>query len=876
MTISPGLRTLAALLLTIFVLAGARAAAQEIPLVKDWKFAADPDNRGREKGFEKAGFDDSKWATIQAGESWEAQGFEALDGFAWYRRKFTLAEAPAEDALLELGTIDDVDEIYVNGSRVGGTGEFPPATRSAWNRTRVYTIAHELLTKGDNTIAIRVFDEGGDGGLRSGLHRLIIGPATRELLNLRLRRPTGFAAANFAFAMELATDGEFPARIWANAPAPGVWFEECATARLSFREGAVEVGAPEMLINQAQRQWPFVSARYASTKIDKIIFDLEAFCPVVRTPSPWATAMPVGLAKFIVKNVSDSERNIEICWRLALDGEVRSAAADQRDNIVYSGLDSARFSIRTDGATGTSTGDIVRLWTIKIKIAPNETKEVRVCFAQSPRGSTGSIDAGDWPDSSDLAVLGLRNFDVAYKQTLEIDHWIPRTGDPQIDQAFRWYCANAIQLTKASTNNNISVMGYSEMTQRDAYWGAFIHNLLFPELERRMIEEVFTEQQADGKIPTSILPTVDRKEDLDTNSYAVLRAFRYAKWNHDIRFLTSIAANLKGAVLWLGSRDTDNDALPDGRSAWTDWKDALAFAERKYSPHALLLYIAALGEVRDIMKLGKDNAATIAEIESRRTRAIQAINAPFANGGLWNGKFYSERWREGPESMPAEMRATRNVNIINEDQVVGILLGVVEDEKVNLIFDSLSANRTRFGNRESFPARPASLGYRDGDYFNGGIFPWLNYVDAWARLRAGRVAEGIELLRLVSWLDLQAPEGAVPSECIDAITGRPMRNSPQLWNSSFVGAVYHGIFGIERDLNGLLHIEPRAKLASGWRVRVTIPEGEIEARDGENGGPPVLEWSLKDELPISVKLTEQAAWRQVLQPGNGKKIFDNK
>ncbi|PTB88376.1 glycoside hydrolase, partial [Marivirga lumbricoides] len=92
------------------------------------------------------------------------------DGFAWYRIHFdgtTLNQS--ELYFLVLGFIDDVDETYINGKLIGKSGSFPPRNRTAYNSHRSYSIPSEAINfKGDNVIAVRVFDEMGSGGIVAG------------------------------------------------------------------------------------------------------------------------------------------------------------------------------------------------------------------------------------------------------------------------------------------------------------------------------------------------------------------------------------------------------------------------------------------------------------------------------------------------------------------------------------------------------------------------------------------------------------------------------------------------------------------------------------------------------------------------------------
>ncbi len=101
--------------------------------------------------------DDSAWPTLKVPQVWEEQGLEGFDGIVWYRRTVQLtAEQAQGPATLVLGTIDDGDESFVNGQRVGASPD--------WDAQRRYAIAPGVLRPGRNVVAVRVTDGGGDGG----------------------------------------------------------------------------------------------------------------------------------------------------------------------------------------------------------------------------------------------------------------------------------------------------------------------------------------------------------------------------------------------------------------------------------------------------------------------------------------------------------------------------------------------------------------------------------------------------------------------------------------------------------------------------------------------------------------------------------------
>jgi sialate O-acetylesterase len=125
---------------------------------------------GDNTSYAESGFDDSDWDRIHVPESWEEEGFQDYDGYAWYRKHFDF-ELENDNGLnfLNLGFIDDVDEVYLNGKLIGETGKFPPEYRSAYNVFRSYPVFKKDLNKnGENVIAVRVYDDQQQGGIVYG------------------------------------------------------------------------------------------------------------------------------------------------------------------------------------------------------------------------------------------------------------------------------------------------------------------------------------------------------------------------------------------------------------------------------------------------------------------------------------------------------------------------------------------------------------------------------------------------------------------------------------------------------------------------------------------------------------------------------------
>jgi sialate O-acetylesterase len=115
-------------------------------------------NNGNTAQWKEGSFDDSKWPHMKLPGTWEEQGLPELDGVVWFRKEVTIGDADAGKAgIVSLAKIDDEDETYVNGAKVGSNNK--------WDEDRRYTIPAGVLKAGKNTIAVRVKDNGGGGGI---------------------------------------------------------------------------------------------------------------------------------------------------------------------------------------------------------------------------------------------------------------------------------------------------------------------------------------------------------------------------------------------------------------------------------------------------------------------------------------------------------------------------------------------------------------------------------------------------------------------------------------------------------------------------------------------------------------------------------------
>ena len=112
----------------------------------------------KESSFKDMAFDDSNWPEMQAPKLWEHQQFPNLDGVIWMRKSIAVSKEDAgKEATLELAKIDDDDVTYINGVEIG--------TTIGYNKKRVYNVSAGVLKEGSNSIAVRITDYTGGGGI---------------------------------------------------------------------------------------------------------------------------------------------------------------------------------------------------------------------------------------------------------------------------------------------------------------------------------------------------------------------------------------------------------------------------------------------------------------------------------------------------------------------------------------------------------------------------------------------------------------------------------------------------------------------------------------------------------------------------------------
>lgn len=312
----------------------------------------------------------------------------------------------------------------------------------------------------------------------------------------------------------------------------------------------------------------------------------------------------------------------------------------------------------------------------------------------------------------------------------------------------------------------------------------------WPDFDVAMIQETIAAQLDSGKIPTCILPYINREDDIDITEYFILRVWRHYSWWNDTTLLSESYSAMKKAVEYLVSRDLMSSGIPAQASFWADWKDVSQVSGRLYAPHFELLWLTTLEVMySSACILGDSEGAT--QYLSMLQSSKATIFSPIEDGGLWDSQsgIFRDVW------YPSE---GWNQTYMLMDQSVGVFLYQgMEMEKKLSITNYLLNSEGSYGVRETYPYIQGWGDPGEGNYHDGGIWPWLSFVDITNNFLLGSSDVGTRRIEKLGLYGLIQPSEIgttrVPFEYLNGDTGLARGNHPQAWDAAAFLVPWKGI-----------------------------------------------------------------------------------
>lgn len=579
----------------------------------------------------------------------------------------------------------------------------------------------------------------------------------------------GCPIANFAFTVQATPDGNLFGHVWQNTGKLGGWLNDKGSLKIEVRKNGKTYSLKDFDKKQINRHFPFIKNEYFDQKILSSSLTIKAFAPLAINEQD-ISSLAALMTEFTIDNIKGTNESFE----LLITPLLKEENWKYTQYSTYSGIEGKSFHLSCEGKSLWQDGKLI----IPITLTKGEKKNLRLLLTGY---DNEWITTERFDNVCQISDYVYSMWHVLHEKTELFSKAIPATGITDLDEYVRWYMTAGISLTRCTNRGEVLTLGYCELNQRDSFWTSWVHLVLFPNLEWKMIDISYNYMSPNGKIPTCILPTIERYDDLDINLFLLLRTARYYAFYHNQEQIQALWPKMCKIMDWVISRDFDQTGLPQQISYWGDWKDINYIADRKYSPFVAMLYLASLDQMTKFAHLFKDTQAIKKYTEAYQF-GYKKLNQPIGEGGLWNGNYYCQIWKDGSAK-----------DLLSQDQIVGVMYDVITPDKAEKLIDALNkTNYSDFGISNTYPFLP---GVRDpeAEYHNGGVWPWVCFMDAWGRMRAGRKQEALDLIRRVAKADLIDSGDYVPNEHLNSQTGENLGFPIQGWNAALFGTIYFNL-----------------------------------------------------------------------------------
>lgn len=646
------------------------------------------------------------------------------------------------------------------------------------------------------------------------------------------RAPLGYSVGNFGVAAVISQDGLEITDSLMNPPVLGEWLEPLGHGKLSL----MSAGHADFKLMNSYSVFPENAATLKSTST-QVEAAVRTFSPISASDS-FDNFIPALIIGVELRNAGTVPEPVSLSYNFSAkdtSGKIdtgRVTAHGSRAIELHQSLKRGQIwlmsATHVPAREGSSEGrrsqpnELTRK--VEINIKPGKTEHVwfvvgiydQSGYTSNKLDSLSAMEKyileGLWPSTSIPSGSPGR---LSKEYTVFVRS-LPRTGDPEMDVYSRWYLSAAILMTKGVRSGEVVTMGYRELNQRDSYWSSGAHLIFWPDLERKMLQESMAAQLDTGQIPLTILPTINRAGNIDGNEYFVLRLSRYYRWYRDKALLEASLPPIKRAISYLVSLDTDRIGLPKQVSYWADWKDVPGAEGKLYAPHFELLWLATLKEAKFMATEAQDTSLAN-QLNTLYDRAYERINRNFSDGGLWDDSRYVDVWSDG-----------RPPKYTMEDQTLSAPFNVIPPDRLQRIYSTLDRdNDSPYGVRETFPyiSHFNQNAYGPAEYHNGGIWPYMNCVDAWGRFLNHREEEAEQIIKKVGYNGLARTDKFLPVEFLNGDTGKTSGFSIQGWDAACFSATYFGAFGLNRTAADMLEINVHLPLQHTLETDIRVPEG---------------------------------------------------
>ncbi|MEQ9438859.1 MAG: sialate O-acetylesterase [Cyclobacteriaceae bacterium] len=137
--------------------------------IKEFAEQGYEDDPGLQENWAAADYDFQDWSTLLLPAYFDQTSLSRHQGVAWFKKTITLpANWEGKDLMLNMGMIDDDDQVWINDTKVGET--------QGKDHYRRYKVPASALQSGENTLTLRVIDQQGNGGLISPIDRFYLTP----------------------------------------------------------------------------------------------------------------------------------------------------------------------------------------------------------------------------------------------------------------------------------------------------------------------------------------------------------------------------------------------------------------------------------------------------------------------------------------------------------------------------------------------------------------------------------------------------------------------------------------------------------------------------------------------------------------------------